>query len=1002
MKTYSPRRKANVLILAMLAIAISFSPESAAANAAGGVNGPGPNVTVKDNGDDTVTMANGIASIVIVKMTGRLNSVTYTYNNDGSVKTCETLNGKGQYYYGGFSLGNGVFEYSLPADPASNGGNLADVKLLSSTEKNGVMEIHFSMLRGSPGFYSTATMTHRKQDEQFEVGAWGVVTRVPPAFNWLSADDTRNWFIGVPTKTGVKVPDSPHEITVCLDGTQAGNYADKFIYGQDHSDLRAWGWSSIGQSGLNVGRWMMTTMEFSNGGPLKRDVSVYPYSELNNSILTGEVGMGSDGYMDNGEVWTKTCGPWFTYLNSVAASVKDGKQAAHMLFNDAQAQAQAEAKAWPYEWFKDQHFVPASGRGVVKGKIVINDRGSPNASVAGLWVGLQQQPQTYKGFYDFQKWSKTYQWWVKTDADGIFTIPHVRAGEKYLLWAFGPGAAGTFLSQKLEGGQPPFECDLPVKEFTVRVKAGETEDLGTIEWTPVRKGGTVFELGTPNRKSDEFRHGEDYWAPGTPPKLGFPTPVWGGQMEFPLDFPNGMNYVVGKSQWTKDWNYVLPATADGMGNYQSCTGTIIFDLAKAAESGTMASIYIALAGNDGDKVVVSVNGTNLGVAAGVTGTPNAVAPAGFAPAYSDTSSIHFSDHGPFSDERIAFSADLLRAGKNTIALTMDSRKMVSFLMVDYLRLELPGYVPPAPAEVMAHEGNNRVLVTWPAMPGAMSYNILRSTKRDSGYTPIASGHIGPVCGSGQSRTTFTDTTAANDTQYFYSVQSVNADGHSADSIPSAVATPSTKLPVNASQAPMKLTVAHSGHHEVALTWSVAPGANYYNVWRTTMHIDGVGGVDPLRTILLDETAGTSFTDPSPTDGRIYSYHITATNAAGTSAASDAVTAVPLPPPPTAAPADLTGSWEKTRDGSVITLTWSPVPGATGYVIYRSTAVDSAFTWPANFLTTLVETIYTDRGNTDKGAKVKGLDVSTDYSYQVTAVNAGGISTPATVHVAAPR
>ncbi len=65
----------------------------------------------------------------------------------------------------------------------------------------------------------------------------------------------------------------------------------------------------------------MTTMEFSNGGPLKRDVSVYPYSELNNSILTGEVGMGSDGFLDNGEEWSKTCGPWFMYLNHVSASV---------------------------------------------------------------------------------------------------------------------------------------------------------------------------------------------------------------------------------------------------------------------------------------------------------------------------------------------------------------------------------------------------------------------------------------------------------------------------------------------------------------------------------------------------------------------------------------------------------------------------------------------------------------------------------------------------------
>ncbi len=958
-------------------------------------------MTVTDNGDETVTMTNGIASIVIVKKTGRLNSVTYTYNNDGTSKTCETLSGKGQYYYGGFSLGNGVFEYSLATDPARNGGDLADVKLLSTTEKNGIMEIHFSMLRGSPGFYSTATMTHRKQDERFEVGAWGVVTRVPPAFNWLSADEKRNWFVGVPTKTGVKVPDSPHEITVCLDGTQAGNYADKFIYGQDHSDLRAWGWSSVGKDGLNVGRWMMTTMEFSNGGPLKRDVSVYPYSEMNNSILTGEVGMGSDGYLDNGEEWTKTCGPWFIYLNSVPASVKDAKQAAQMLFKDAQAQADAEAKAWPYAWFKNEHFVPASGRGVVKGKIVIKDSGNPNASAAGLWVGLQQQPQTYKGFYDFQKWSKTYQWWVKTEADGSFSIPHVIAGEEYLLWAFGPGTPGTFLSQKLEGGQPPFECNLPTKEFTVTVKAGETTQLGSIGWKPVRLGETVFELGTPNRKSDEFRHGEDYWAPGTPPKLGFPTPVWGGQMEFPLDFPDGMNYTVGKSQWTKDWNYVLPAAADTAGNYQPCTGTITFDLARVPASGAMASIYIALAGNDGDKVIVRVNGKNLGDGdAAATGTPNALLPAGFAPAYSDTSSIHFSDHGPFCDERVTFPASLLHAGANTLAITMDSRKMVSFLMVDYLRLELPGYVPPAPAECATFAGNMGVLVRWPLVPGATSYNILRSTKPDSGFAPIASGVVAPVCGSGLSRTSFTDTTAANDTPYFYAIQSVNPGGRSVESTPSASAIPTSQRFAKAPAAPAKLTVLKSGHHEVALAWNPSPGANYYNVWRTTLHTDGVGGTYPLRTIFVDETTETNFTDHSPTDGRIYSYHVNAVNASGTSESSAAVPVVPLPAAPATPPASLTGTWEKTRNGDAIRLNWAPVPGATGYVIYRSTGGAAEFKWPANFLTALLETTYTDQGNTDKGAKVNGLDNTSDYSYQVTAVNAGGISPPTTVHVAA--
>ena len=39
-------------------------------------------------------------------------------------------------------------------------------------------------------------------------------------------------------------------------------------------------------------------------------------------------------------------------------------------------------------------------------------------------------------------------------------------------------------------------------------------------------------------------------------------------------------------------------------------------------------------------------------------------------------------------------------------------------MYDYIRLELTGYVPPAPGSVIAYPGNNCNLVTWPVTPGA--------------------------------------------------------------------------------------------------------------------------------------------------------------------------------------------------------------------------------------------------------------------------------------------
>jgi hypothetical protein len=133
---------------------------------------------------------------------------------------------------------------------------------------------------------------------------------------------------------------------------------------------------------------------------------------------------------------------------------------------------------------------------------------------------------------------------------------------------------------------------------------------------------------------------------------------------------------------------------------------------------------------------------------------------------------------------------------------------------------------------------------------------------------------------------------------------------------------------------------------------------------------------------------------------MYSYYVQATNAAGTSAPSAAVTAAPVPAPPAAAPDGLTGAWVKGHNGHVINLHWAPVPGAVGYVVYRSSGTGVSFNWPADFVATLVETTYTDKGNTEKGAKVKGLAGGTAYSYQVSAVNAGGVSPPAVVQVPA--
>jgi fibronectin type 3 domain-containing protein len=251
--------------------------------------------------------------------------------------------------------------------------------------------------------------------------------------------------------------------------------------------------------------------------------------------------------------------------------------------------------------------------------------------------------------------------------------------------------------------------------------------------------------------------------------------------------------------------------------------------------------------------------------------------------------------------------------------------------------------------------------------------------------------------------TYTDATAVNGTKYQYVVQSVNPHGTSANSAPSPGVTPSADRSAKTPNAPTELKVVESGHHRVALSWTPAQGADYHSVFRTTLYEDGVGGTYPLRTILLeDATTLSTFVDRTPTDGKIYSYHVVATNAAGSSVPSASVKAVPLPAPPAKAPESPSGAWIKNRQGDGITLKWSPVPGATGYVVYRSTNPDGPFRWPEDFTTTVSSATYTDQNDDKKPPKdlTKILNPTKDYYYRINAVNAGGISPPATVHVKA--
>ena len=129
----SPRkaRPSTFVRLLLLAIVLGAAVLPAFGNTTG-IATTGDPVRVKDNGDGTVTMSNGIVSILLSRRQNRINSIQYTSNNSGAPRTVETLQKHEHFRWGGFPLGGTTFVYSLAVDPATNGGSYGDVMLLNT------------------------------------------------------------------------------------------------------------------------------------------------------------------------------------------------------------------------------------------------------------------------------------------------------------------------------------------------------------------------------------------------------------------------------------------------------------------------------------------------------------------------------------------------------------------------------------------------------------------------------------------------------------------------------------------------------------------------------------------------------------------------------------------------------------------------------------------------------------------------------------------------------
>lgn len=178
---------------------------------------------------------------------------------------------------------------------------------------------------------------------------------------------------------------------------------------------------------------------------------------------------------------------------------------------------------------------------------------------------------------------------------------------------------------------------------------------------------------------------------------------------------------------------------------------------------------------------------------------------------------------------------------------------------------------PTPLSLYANPLDGDVDLTWNTSVGATGYTVKRALVTGGPYTIIAS----------VSGTSYPDTAVTNGTTYYYVVMATgtggafSADSNEASATPNIATTPAT---------PTGLTVTAYDQCAV-ITWNRSSGASGYNLAMSTTS----GGP---YTSIGSSLPPDPFVVTTLTNGTTYYFVVTASNTAGTSAASSQVSGTP--------------------------------------------------------------------------------------------------------------
>ncbi|WRT66806.1 uncharacterized protein IL334_003769 [Kwoniella shivajii] len=268
-----------------------------------------------------------------------------------------------------------------------------------------------------------------------------------------------------------------------------------------------------------IGAWtIFNTKDTFFGGPTYSDLVVDGL--LYNYIMSNHHGNQTPNITDGFE---RTWGPAVFHLN-------------HGPVNGSLQQLQEEAEQFANSSYAHQFYDDIAR--YIPGYVTTSSRGS--------WTAQLQLPTGAKNTiailsapgYDYQDNvfnTSAYQYWAEVGSDGHIEIDRVKEGD-YRLTVYADNIFGDFVQEN------------------ITVTAGQTTKSGIIAWEAESAGTELWRLGVPDKSAGEYKHGyqPDPDHPLHPPQYR----IYWGAYDFVDEFPQGVNFKIGESQESVDFNYV--------------------------------------------------------------------------------------------------------------------------------------------------------------------------------------------------------------------------------------------------------------------------------------------------------------------------------------------------------------------------------------------------------------------------------------------------------------